>query len=80
MGFSYPRYLQLLCNDPTLFEDQHRQTIANMPVKMLQQVERNFKNRLTECIEIEGRHSSDVIFKLNVIYIHVMIFSVKIIL
>jgi hypothetical protein len=38
-----------------------RQAIVNMH----RRVERKFKNRLTECIDNEGRHLSDVIFKIK---------------
>lgn len=40
-----------------------RQAIANIPVDMLEKVERNFRIRLTQCIENNGRHLSDIIFK-----------------
>lgn len=40
-----------------------RQAIANIPADMLERVQRNFRNRLTQCINNEGRHLNDVIFK-----------------
>ena len=33
------------------------------PIDMRERAERNFKNRLGQCIHNEGRHLSDVIFK-----------------
>ncbi|KAL1488966.1 hypothetical protein ABEB36_014749 [Hypothenemus hampei] len=40
-----------------------RQAIANIPIDMLERVERNYRIRLTQCIENNGRHLSDIIFK-----------------
>lgn len=51
-----PRTLQHL-------KDNIRQAIAQIPVDMLERVERNFKTRVNQCIAGDGRHLTDVIFK-----------------
>jgi hypothetical protein len=40
-----------------------RQAIANIPVNMLESVERNFRSRLPQCIDNNGRHLHDIVFK-----------------
>ncbi|KAJ4450068.1 hypothetical protein ANN_01475 [Periplaneta americana] len=40
-----------------------RQAVANITVDMLEGVGRNFRVRLTQCIENNGRHLPDMIFK-----------------
>lgn len=40
-----------------------RRTIAGIPVAMLEKVYQNFVNRLTQCIDNDGRHLPDIIFK-----------------
>lgn len=40
-----------------------RHAVANIPVDMLERVIRNFRVRLTQCIENNGRHLPDIIFK-----------------
>lgn len=40
-----------------------RQAIANIPIDMLERVEQNFRVRLTQCIDNNGHHLADVIFK-----------------
>ena len=37
--------------------------VANIPINMLERVDRNFRVRLTQCIEKNGRHLTDIIFK-----------------
>lgn len=40
-----------------------RQGIAGIPNAVLNRVDGNFRNRLTQCIDNEGRHLPDIIFK-----------------
>jgi hypothetical protein len=40
-----------------------RQAIASIPVNMLESVERNLRSRLTQCIDNNGRHLHDIVFK-----------------
>lgn len=51
-----PRTLEALQNNI-------RTEIANIPRDMLERVERNFRIRLNQCINNEGRHLQDVLFK-----------------
>jgi hypothetical protein len=37
--------------------------IANIRTDVLERVNRNFRSRLVQCIDNEGRHLADVIFK-----------------
>jgi hypothetical protein len=39
--------------------------IANMRTNVLERMDRNFRSRLVQCIDNEGRHLTDVIFKTN---------------
>jgi len=41
------------------------QAIANILTDVLDRVDRNFRSRLVQCIDDEGRHLTDVIFKTN---------------
>lgn len=40
-----------------------RDEIANIPVAMLERVDRHFRNRLQQCIDSNGRHLSNILFK-----------------
>lgn len=40
-----------------------RDAVANIPVQMLERVVRNFRIRLAQCLENNGRHLPDIIFK-----------------
>ena len=37
--------------------------VANIPIDKLERVDRSFRVRLTQCIEKNGRHLADIIFK-----------------
>ena len=47
----------------THLKNNIRRTVANIPIDMLERVDRSFRVRLTECIEKNGRHLTDIIFK-----------------
>ena len=51
--------------NPTRFEDQIQEEIANIAPAMLAGVMTNARNRFTQCMENGGRHLPDVIFKTN---------------
>ena len=40
-----------------------RQKVNEIPQEITQRVMKNFKNRLNQCIAVQGRHLEDVIFK-----------------
>ncbi|XP_057675297.1 uncharacterized protein LOC130905701 isoform X2 [Corythoichthys intestinalis] len=40
-----------------------RRAVANIPIDMLERVDQDFRVRLTQCIEKNGRHLTDIIFK-----------------
>lgn len=44
-------------------KDNIREAIANIPIDMLERVQRSFENRVSQCIENGGHHLSDIIFK-----------------
>ncbi|KAF8782407.1 hypothetical protein HNY73_012697 [Argiope bruennichi] len=44
-------------------KDDISQEIANIRIAMLERVDRNFRNRVTQCIVKRGRHLFDTIFK-----------------
>ena len=57
---------QVYNNRPRTLEDLQnniRTQIVNIPRDMLERVERNFRIRLNQCIDNEGRHLQDVLFK-----------------
>ena len=40
-----------------------RQAVADIPVDTLERMEWNFQERLTQCIDNNGRHLPDIVFK-----------------
>ena len=51
-----PRTLEAL-------KDNIRANILQIPVEMLERVHENFRQRLTQCLDCEGRHLADTLFK-----------------
>jgi hypothetical protein len=49
----------------TLEELKHniRREIGRLPIEMLEKLERNFRNRVHQCIENGGRHLNGVLFE-----------------
>lgn len=57
---------KVYCNRPATLEDLKHNIeaeIARIPLEMLERVHQNFWKRLQQCVDSEGRHMPDILFK-----------------